>query len=42
MLARFADPAYAGIRKVRLRTPVTAQRWIDLAAPDPAPRSRVR
>lgn len=36
MLARFDDPAYAHVRKARLRTPRAAQRWLDLVAPDPA------
>jgi adenylate kinase family enzyme len=34
MLARFADPAYADVRKVTLRTPAAARRWLDLVAPD--------
>jgi adenylate kinase family enzyme len=33
MLTRFADPAYAHVRKVRLDTPAAAQRWLDLVAP---------
>lgn len=37
MLARFADPAYAQARKVRLDTPRAARRWLDLVAPEPAP-----
>ena len=39
MLARFADPAYAHVRKVRLRTPRTARRWLDLVAANPGPTS---
>lgn len=35
MLTRFADPQYAGVRKVHLRTPRAAARWLDLVAPDP-------
>jgi adenylate kinase family enzyme len=31
--ARFADPAYAGIRRVRLQTPAAARRWLDVALP---------
>jgi hypothetical protein len=34
VLARFADPAYRHVRKVRLRTPAAAHRWLDLVAPD--------
>jgi hypothetical protein len=34
MLDRFADPAYAQARKVRLGTPRAAQRWLDLVAPE--------
>jgi adenylate kinase family enzyme len=33
MTARFEDPSYAGIRKVRLRSPLAADRWLDLVAP---------
>jgi hypothetical protein len=35
LAGRFADPAYAGLTKVRLRTPAAARRWLDLVAPDP-------
>jgi adenylate kinase family enzyme len=33
LLRRFTDPAYAGLTKVRLRTPRAAQRWLDLVLP---------
>ncbi|MBI1378916.1 MAG: adenylate kinase [Frankiales bacterium] len=33
MLERFADPRYAGLRKVRLRSPAAARRWLDVAVP---------
>lgn len=31
--ARFQDPAYADLRKVRLRGPAAAERWLDLVLP---------
>ena len=31
--ARFEDPAYAHLRKVRLRSPAAADRWLDLVLP---------
>jgi len=31
--ARFADPAYGHLAKVRLTTPTAAQRWLDLVVP---------
>jgi adenylate kinase family enzyme len=35
MRTRFAAPTTAHVRKVHLRTPRAAQRWLDLVAPDP-------
>ena len=34
MRARFADPAYAHIRKVRFDSPAAAARWLDLVLPE--------
>lgn len=33
LLARFADPAYAHVRKVRLSGPWAARRWLSVALP---------
>jgi len=33
---RFADPSYAGLRKVRLTGPFAARRWLDVVLPDRA------
>jgi adenylate kinase family enzyme len=34
--SRFADPAYAHVRKVRLVGPFAARRWLDTVCPEPA------
>jgi adenylate kinase family enzyme len=35
---RFADPRHAEVTKVRFARPATAQRWLDVVAPVPAPK----